>query len=95
MAASAHTISDTTAMNYISMSLVRFDRNDYSVPVKHAHQTVVAKGGIDRVEVFRDRELIACHRRLWTEGDASYQPRHYLELLERKPDATRRTKVRR
>ncbi len=68
-----------------SMSLVRFDRNDYSVPVKHAHQTVVVKGGIERVEVFRDKELIACHRRLWTEGDASYQPRHYLELLERKP----------
>lgn len=68
-----------------SMSLVRFDRNDYSVPVKHAHQTVVAKGGIERVEVFRDKELIACHRRLWTEGDASYQPRHYLKLLERKP----------
>jgi len=68
-----------------SMSLVRFDRNDYSVPVKHAHQTVVVKGGIERVEVFRDKELIACHRRLWTKGDASYQPRHYLELLERKP----------
>ncbi len=68
-----------------SMSLVRFDRNDYSVPVKHAHQTVVVKGGIDRVEVFRDKVLIACHRRLWTKGDASYRPRHYLELLERKP----------
>ena len=68
-----------------SMSLVRFDRNDYSVPVKYAHQPVVVKGGIDRVEVFRDEELIACHRRLWTKGDASYQPRHYLELLERKP----------
>ena len=68
-----------------SMSLVRFDRNDYSVPVKHAHQTVLVKGGIERVEVFRDGKLIACHRRLWTKGDASYQPRHYLELLERKP----------
>ena len=68
-----------------SMSLVRFDRNDYSVPVKHAHQTVVVKGGIERVEIFRDKELIACHKRLWGEGDASYQPRHYLELLERKP----------
>jgi hypothetical protein len=67
------------------MSLVRFDKNDYSVPVKHAHQPVVVKGGIERVEVFRDKELIACHRRLWTKGDASYQPRHYLELLERKP----------
>ena len=68
-----------------SMSLVRFDKNDYSVPVKHAHQPVVVKGGIERVEVFRDKELVACHRRLWTKGDASYQPRHYLELLERKP----------
>lgn len=68
-----------------SMSLVRFDKNDYSVPVKHAHQTVVVKGGIERVEVFRDGTLVACHKRLWGKGDASYQPRHYLELLERKP----------
>jgi transposase len=68
-----------------SMSLVRFDRNDYSVPVRYAHQPVVVKGHVDRVDIYRAKELIACHKRLWTEGDASYRPEHYLKLLERKP----------
>jgi len=70
-----------------SMSLVRFDRNDYSVPVRHAYQPVVVKGYVDRVEIFRNGERIARHERLWTRGDASYNPLHYLELLERKPGA--------
>jgi transposase len=68
-----------------SMSLVRFEKNDYSVPVKHAHQPVVVKGYVGRVEIHRDREFIACHKRSWAEGDASYRPEHYLKLLERKP----------
>ena len=68
-----------------SMSLVRFEKNDYSVPVKHAYQPVVVKGYVDRVEVYRNGECIARHGRLWTDGDASYDPLHYLELLERKP----------
>jgi hypothetical protein len=46
---------------------------------------VVVKGYVDRVEVYRDGECIARHGRLWTDGDASYDPLHYLELLERKP----------
>jgi len=70
-----------------SMSLVRFDRNDYSVPVRHAYQPVVVKGYVDRVEIYRNGERIARHERLWTKGDASYDPLHYLELLERKPGA--------
>jgi transposase len=70
-----------------SMSLVRFERNDYSVPVRHAYQPVVVKGYVDRVEIFRNGERIARHGRLWTRGDASYDPLHYLELLERKPGA--------
>jgi transposase len=68
-----------------SMSLVRFEKNDYSVPVRHAHQPVVVKGYVGRVEIYRDRELVACHARLWGDGDASYKPEHYLKLLERKP----------
>jgi len=77
--------SRKASMFVSSMSLVRFDRNDYSVPVQYAHHAIVTKGGMERVEIFRDGKLIACHRRLWTKGDASFQPRHYLELLERKP----------
>ena len=70
-----------------SLSLVRFDRNQYSVPVDYAHRTVVVKGFCDRVEIGCLHETIATHPRLWTRDDISFEPVHYLRLLERKPGA--------
>jgi len=70
-----------------SLSLVCFDRNDYSVPVRCAHQPVVAKGYVDRVEVWQQNEQIAVHRRRWGKDGVSFDPVHYLALLERKPGA--------
>ena len=70
-----------------SLSLVRFDRNDYSVPVRYAHHPVVVKGYVDRVEICDRQERIATHRRLWGREDVSFEPLHYLALLERKPGA--------
>ena len=75
----------STASN--SLSLVRFDCNDYSVPVEYAHRMVVVKGFVDRVEICRQTETIATHPRLWTKEDISFDPLHYLALLERKPGA--------
>ena len=70
-----------------SLSLVRFDDNDYSVPVRYAHHPVLAKGYVDRVDVcFRDRR-IATHERLWGKAGVSFEPVHYLALLEHKPGA--------
>ena len=70
-----------------SLSLVRFDRNLYSVPVEYAHREVVVKGFCDRIEVGCLQETIACHRRLWSRDEIRFEPRHYLRLLERKPGA--------
>jgi transposase len=70
-----------------SLSLVGFDRNQYSVPVRCAHQPVVVKGYVDRVEVYQQTERIAEHRRRWGKGGFSFDPVHYLPLLERKPGA--------
>jgi len=70
-----------------SLSLVRFDCNDYSVPVRFAHHTVVAKGYVDKVRICRKDEVIATHLRLWGKEDITFEPLHYLELLERKPGA--------
>jgi transposase len=71
-----------------SLSLVRFDGNDYSVPVAQAHHEVTLKGFVDRVEVFtRAGERIASHTRIWAKERVSYQPEHYLPLLVRKPGA--------
>ena len=70
-----------------SLSLVRFDRNDYSVPVRYGHHRVQVKGYVDRVLIFRDDALIAVHRRVWDKDQTIFEPRHYLALLERKPGA--------
>ncbi|HKI85044.1 MAG TPA: IS21 family transposase [Candidatus Krumholzibacteria bacterium] len=75
----------TTRVN--SLSLVRFHGNDYSVPVRYGHHPVTVKGYWDRVEICRGPERLARHARLWTKGETSYDPRHYLALLDRKPGA--------
>jgi len=70
-----------------SLSLVRFDDNDYSVPVRYAHHTVVVRGYVDRVVLCHKGEAVAEHRRRWGREGVSFDPVHYLPLLERKPGA--------
>src|SRR5262249_54807763 len=70
-----------------SLSLVRFDDNDYSVPVRYAHHPVVVRAYVDRVELGHKGEVIAGHRRLGGREGVSFDPVHYLALLERKPGA--------
>jgi transposase len=70
-----------------SLSLVRFDDNDYSVPVRYAHHPVVVRAYVDRVVLAHKGEVIAEHRRLWGREGVSFDPVHYLALLERKPGA--------
>src|SRR6516165_9308019 len=70
-----------------SLSLVRFDGNDYSVPTAYAHHPITIVGGLDEVRlVCRDR-LVARHRRQWGKEHVTFDPVHYLALLERKPGA--------
>lgn len=70
-----------------SLSLVRFDRNDYSVPTQHAHHAIVAIGGIERVRLVAQDQVVAEHLRDWDKENVHYNPVHYLALLERKPGA--------
>lgn len=70
-----------------SLALVRFDRNDYSVPVGEAHREVVIKGYAERVCIHCDGRLLAEHRRLWDKERIAFDPVHYLRLLETKPGA--------
>ena len=68
-----------------SESLVRFDTNDYSVPVRYAHRKLVVVATVEEVRlVFEDR-LVARHRRCWDRERTFFEPIHYLALLERKP----------
>ena len=70
-----------------SLSLVRFDCNDYSVPTTHAHHDVTCLGGIEEVRICSGTEVVATHPRSWTKEGVFFDPRHYLALLERKPGA--------
>jgi transposase len=70
-----------------SLSLVRFNTNDYSVPSEWAHHPVVVKGYMDRVEIFHKDKLIARHDRLWGKEGVAFNPVHYLAILEGKPGA--------
>jgi transposase len=69
------------------LSLVRFDCNDYSVPVRCAHHSVVVKGYTEKVRIFHKDLLMAEHERIWEKEEISFDPIHYLKLLERKPGA--------
>jgi len=70
-----------------SLSLVRFDRNDYSVPTAVAHHDVTCVGGIDQVRILSGVDVVAIHDRSWGKEGVFFDPRHYLALLERKPGA--------
>jgi hypothetical protein len=68
-----------------SESLVRFDTNDYSVPIRYAHRQLTVVATVEEVRlVFQDR-LVARHRRCWERERTRFEPIHYLALLERKP----------
>lgn len=80
----AHRVEEARAN---SLSLVRFDRNDYSVPMEFAHHPVAAVGTIDQVRLVVNGRLAARHERSWGKERVFYDPVHYLALLERKPGA--------
>ena len=70
-----------------SLSLVRFDDNDYSVPVAYAHHEILIKGYVDRVVLCHHDKIVAEHPRSWGKEGVFFDYRHYLPLLERKPGA--------
>jgi hypothetical protein len=70
-----------------SLSLVRFDNNDYSVPVAFAHHPIVVKGYCTQVVLCHLGQVVARHERIWKKEQVSFDPVHYLALLERKPGA--------
>ncbi|MGH3180740.1 MAG: IS21 family transposase [Streptosporangiaceae bacterium] len=70
-----------------SLSLVRFDCNDYSVPTAFAHHDVTCVGSVEEVRILCGAEVVATHHRSWDKEGVFFDFRHYLALLERKPGA--------
>lgn len=68
-----------------SLSLVAFDSNRYSVPVKHAHRPITVVATVDEVRLIDGDRLIARHARSWKKHQDLFDPVHYLPLLEKKP----------
>jgi transposase len=68
-----------------ALSLVRFDTNSYSVPVKYAHRKLTIVASVDEVRLVFDGRLVARHPRHWGREQHVFEPIHYLALLEKKP----------
>lgn len=66
-------------------STVRFDRNEYSVPVRFLRKSVTVKGYANRVVIICDSDMIVTYERLSGQGKTAYKLEHYIGLLERKP----------
>ena len=67
-----------------SLSLVRYNANDYSVPVAYGHREVLIRGFVDEVVISCGAEVIAQRRRSYEREDLIFDPLHYLPLIERK-----------
>jgi transposase len=70
-----------------SLSLVSFDANQYSVPTEFAHHRATVVASVDTVRIVVGDRVAATHRRCWGREQVTYEPVHYLALLERKPGA--------
>jgi transposase len=70
-----------------SLSLVGFDANQYSVPTEFAHHRATVIGAVDTVRIIVGDRQVAVHPRCWGREQVTYDPVHYLALLERKPGA--------
>ena len=73
----ARYVADATAD---SQSLVRFDTNDYSVPVKYAHRKLMVVATVEEVRLVYEDRLVARHPRCWQRERTRFEPIHYLAL---------------
>lgn len=75
------------------LSLVTFATNRYSVPVDHAHEKLLLRAFVERVEIVNEQQVIATHRRCWERERDVLEPHHYLSLLARRPRAFAQSKA--
>ena len=79
--------SNQQAGRVSSLSLVRYQGNDYSAPVAYGHRAVLVRGYVHQVVISCGEQVIARHPRSYQKGDFVYDPLHYLPLLEHKVGA--------
>lgn len=67
------------------MSLVKFDRNRYSVPVDLVGKPVTVKGYPYEVKIYYRAREAAVHRRVYQQGETRLVLEHYLPVLVQRP----------
>ena len=72
-----------------STSLIRYDRNHYSVDSSLAGSTATVRASAERIMVVSNGQCVADHPRQFGRDKVVYDPWHYLGILERKPGALR------
>lgn len=77
--------SKTATPDVNDYSTVRFEKNNYSVPVRYLRKTMTVKGYADKVLILYRGKLVATYDRLYGSNKTSYRLEHYIDLLERKP----------
>jgi transposase len=82
--AAAYDACDHRPARVSSLSLVRYERNDYSVPTAYGHRPVLVRGYVEEVVISCGAEIIARHERSYAREDFVFDPLHYLALLEQK-----------
>ena len=78
---------EKVATTVSSLSLVRYRRNDYSVPTTYGHRDVLVRGYVHDVVIACGAEVIARHPRSYEREDFVFEPLHYLALIEQKINA--------
>lgn len=69
-------------------SLIRFDNNQYSIPVQFSTlPSVTLKASALKVRIFNGKKEIAVHDRLYGKNQTSYKLEHYIDEIKRKPRA--------
>ncbi len=74
--------------------LVVFERNRYSVPAAFANRVVSLRAYAERIVLVAEAEVVAEHERVFNrdhrhQGVTTYDWRHYLAVVQRKPGALR------
>ena len=77
--------SRTVTAKVNDYSLIKFDKNHYSVPIRYLRKTVTIKGYANEVKFLYGGKEITSFRRLYGSGKTDYRLEHYIDLLERKP----------
>jgi len=66
---------------------VRYETDDYSVPVEYGHRQVLVKAFVWELVIVCGTEVIARHVRSYGREEMIFNPLHYLALLEQKSNA--------